>query len=40
MRFIQYSLLEQYYSDQFDQVLAYARGSPVNVINPEALNVL
>lgn len=36
--YVERDQLEQYYSDQFDQVLAYARGNPVNVVNPGALN--
>lgn len=35
--YVERDQLEMYYSDQFDMVLAYARGNPVNVINPEAL---
>jgi D-3-phosphoglycerate dehydrogenase len=29
--------LERYYNDQFERVLAYARGAPVDVANPAAL---
>jgi D-3-phosphoglycerate dehydrogenase / 2-oxoglutarate reductase len=35
--YVERDQLEMYYSDQFDMVLAYARGNPANVINPEAL---
>jgi D-3-phosphoglycerate dehydrogenase len=37
---IGYVTREEYdvqFSDIFDQVLAYAAGSPINVINPEAV---
>ena len=36
--YVERDQIELYYSDLFDQVLACARGKPVNVINPEALN--
>jgi D-3-phosphoglycerate dehydrogenase len=35
--FVALDPLEDYFSDQFDRVLAFERGSPVDVINPEAL---
>ena len=35
--YVERDQLERYFDDQFEQVLAFARGSPVNVINPEAL---
>ncbi|HET7033332.1 MAG TPA: NAD(P)-dependent oxidoreductase, partial [Casimicrobiaceae bacterium] len=28
---------ELQFSDIFDQIVAYARGAPINVVNPEAL---
>jgi D-3-phosphoglycerate dehydrogenase / 2-oxoglutarate reductase len=31
---------ELQFSDIFDQIVAYARGAPINVINPEALGVV
>jgi D-3-phosphoglycerate dehydrogenase len=30
---------ELQFSDIFDQILAYAAGAPINVVNPEALKV-
>jgi len=38
---IGYVTREEYelqFSDIFDQVLAYAEGNPINVVNPEALS--
>jgi len=31
---------ETQFSDVFDQIVAYAAGSPINVVNPEVLNSL
>jgi D-3-phosphoglycerate dehydrogenase len=35
--FVALDQLEDYFSDQFDRVLAFERGQPIDVINPEAL---
>jgi D-3-phosphoglycerate dehydrogenase len=35
--FVALDQLEQYFSDQFDRVLAFERGEPIDVINPEVL---
>jgi D-3-phosphoglycerate dehydrogenase len=35
--FVEAEQLDDYFSDQYDRILAYARGAPVDVINPEAL---
>ncbi len=35
--FLALDQLDEYFSDQFDRVLAFERGAPVDVINPEAL---
>jgi D-3-phosphoglycerate dehydrogenase / 2-oxoglutarate reductase len=37
--FVALDQLEDYFSDQFDRVLAFERGQPVDVINPEALAI-
>jgi D-3-phosphoglycerate dehydrogenase len=40
---IGYVTLEEYeiqFSDIFDQVIAYAAGSPINVVNPKVFDVL
>jgi D-3-phosphoglycerate dehydrogenase len=40
---IGYVTREEYeiqFSDIFDQILAYASGNPINVVNPEVFNVL
>jgi len=34
--FVEAEQLDDYFSDQYDRILAYARGKPVDVINPEA----
>jgi D-3-phosphoglycerate dehydrogenase len=31
---------ELQFSDIFDQIIAYARGQPINVVNPEVLDKL
>jgi D-3-phosphoglycerate dehydrogenase / 2-oxoglutarate reductase len=36
--FVEAEQLDDYFSDQYDRILAYASGKPVDVINPEALN--
>ena len=35
--FVALDPLEEYFADQFDRVLAFAAGRPIDVINPEAL---
>jgi D-3-phosphoglycerate dehydrogenase / 2-oxoglutarate reductase len=35
--FVALDQLEEYFSDQFDRVLAFASGQPIDVINPEVL---
>jgi D-3-phosphoglycerate dehydrogenase len=35
--FVALDQLDQYFADQFDRVLAFARGEPIDVINPEVL---
>ena len=35
--YVERDQLERYYADQFGRVLAFARGSPVDVANPQAL---
>lgn len=35
--YVDYDNLEVYFSDAFDQILAFLDGRPVNVVNPEAL---
>jgi D-3-phosphoglycerate dehydrogenase len=35
--FVALDQLDQYFADQFDCVLAFARGEPIDVINPEVL---
>ena len=35
--FVALDQLDDYISDQFDRVLAFERGQPIDVINPEAL---
>jgi D-3-phosphoglycerate dehydrogenase len=35
--FVALDQLEQYFADQFERVLAFARGEPIDVINPEVL---
>jgi D-3-phosphoglycerate dehydrogenase len=35
--FVALDQLEDYFSDQFDRVLAFERGQPIDVINPEVL---
>jgi D-3-phosphoglycerate dehydrogenase / 2-oxoglutarate reductase len=35
--FVALDPLEEYFADQFDRVLAFAAGKPIDVINPEAL---
>ncbi len=37
--FVALDQLEDYFSDQFDRVLAFERGEPLDVINPEALAI-
>ena len=37
--YVERDLLERYFSDQFERVLAYAAGKPYGVVNPEALPV-
>ena len=36
--FVALDQLEDYFSDQFDRVLAFERGEPIDVINPEVLS--
>jgi D-3-phosphoglycerate dehydrogenase len=36
--FVEAEQLDDYFSDQYDRILAYASGKPVDIINPEALN--
>ncbi len=36
--YVERDQLENYFSDQFDRILAFARGAPVGVVNPEALH--
>jgi D-3-phosphoglycerate dehydrogenase / 2-oxoglutarate reductase len=36
--FVEAEQLDDYFSDQYDRILAYASGKPVDVINPEVLN--
>ena len=35
--FVALDPLEEYFADQFDRVLAFAAGKPIDVINPEVL---
>ena len=35
--YVSYDEYELQFSDIFDQILAYAAGKPINVVNPEAL---
>jgi D-3-phosphoglycerate dehydrogenase len=35
--YVERDQLERYYNDQFGRVLAFARGEPVDVANPQAL---
>jgi D-3-phosphoglycerate dehydrogenase len=35
--YVDYDNLEIYFSDAFDQILAYAAGKPIHVVNPDAL---
>jgi D-3-phosphoglycerate dehydrogenase len=35
--YVERDSLEQMYDTIFEQVLAYAAGKPINVLNPEAL---
>jgi D-3-phosphoglycerate dehydrogenase len=35
--FVEAEQLDDYFSDQYDRILAYASGKPVDVINPDAL---
>ena len=35
--FVALDQLDDYFSDQFDRVLAFESGQPVDVINPQAL---
>jgi D-3-phosphoglycerate dehydrogenase len=35
--FVAIDQLDDYFSDQFDRVLAFEAGQPIDVINPEAL---
>ena len=35
--FLALDQLDEYFSDQFDRVLAFERGQPIDVINPEVL---
>ncbi|HYC48063.1 MAG TPA: D-2-hydroxyacid dehydrogenase family protein [Burkholderiales bacterium] len=35
--YVERDQLERYFSDQFERVLAYARGAPYGVVNPKAL---
>lgn len=35
--FVTLDQLDEYFSDQFDRVLAFERGAPIDVINPEVL---
>jgi D-3-phosphoglycerate dehydrogenase len=35
--FVALDQLEDYFSDQFERVLAFAGGQPIDVVNPEAL---
>jgi D-3-phosphoglycerate dehydrogenase len=35
--YVEYEQLDDYFSDQYDRILAYAAGKPVDVNNPEAL---
>jgi D-3-phosphoglycerate dehydrogenase len=37
--FVALDQLEDYFSDQFDRVLAFERGQPIDVINPEVLKL-
>ncbi len=37
--FVALDQLEDYFSDQFERVLAFERGEPLDVINPEALKI-
>jgi D-3-phosphoglycerate dehydrogenase / 2-oxoglutarate reductase len=36
--FVEAEQLDDYFSDQYDRILAYASGKPVDVINPAAMN--
>ena len=29
--------MDEYFSDQFERVLAFERGAPIDVVNPDAL---
>lgn len=35
--YVERDQLERYFEDQFERVLAFDRGAPINVVNPEAL---
>jgi D-3-phosphoglycerate dehydrogenase len=35
--FVTVDQLDEYFSDQFDRVLAFERGEPIDVVNPAAL---
>jgi D-3-phosphoglycerate dehydrogenase len=37
--YVERDQLENYFSDQFERVLAYAAGTPRGVVNPPALSV-
>ena len=36
--YVEYDGLEHMFSNIFDQILAYAAGKPINVVNPEVLD--
>jgi D-3-phosphoglycerate dehydrogenase / 2-oxoglutarate reductase len=37
--YVEYDGLQHMFSNIFDQIVAYAAGKPINVVNPQALEV-
>jgi D-3-phosphoglycerate dehydrogenase len=35
--YVEHDSYESYYNDAVEQIVAYAQGKPINVVNPEAL---
>ena len=35
--FVARQSMNEYFSDQFDRVLAFERGAPIDIVNPEVL---